>query len=51
MTKRIFLSRRVIRLAAMGLLLLPAGCAPISADVLQEFALDFARGALAAWLL
>ncbi len=53
MTKRIFLSRRMIRLTAMGLplLALPAGCGSISADVLQEFALDFARSALAAWLL
>ena len=53
MTKRFFLSRRVLRLTAMGLplLALPPGCEPISAGVLQEFALDFARSALAAWLL
>ena len=53
MTKRFFLSRRVLRLAAIGLplLALPPGCAPSSADVLRQFTLDFARSALAAWLL
>ncbi len=53
MTKRSALSRRVLRLTAIGLplLALPLGCEPISGDVLQEFALDFARSALAAWLL
>lgn len=53
MTKRSFLWRRVLRLAAIGLplLALPLGCKPINADLLREFALDLARSALAAWLL
>lgn len=53
MTKRLFFSRHVHRLAAVSLPLLAVlpGCEPINADGLQEFALDFARSALAAWLL
>ncbi len=33
------------------LTLLLAGCEPLNEQILTEFALDFARGALAAWLL
>lgn len=53
MTQRFFGQARLLRLAAMGLplLALPLGCEPINADVLQDFATDFARSALAAWLL
>lgn len=53
MTKRFLFSLHAHRLAAVSLPLLALlpGCEPISADVLQEFALDFARSALAAWLL
>ncbi|MEP0848074.1 MAG: hypothetical protein HRF50_14790 [Phycisphaerae bacterium] len=53
MSVKLSVWRRAARLAAMGLplLLLPAGCEPLSADALLEFTLDFARSALAAWLL
>ena len=53
MMKRSIFSRSVCRLAAMSLPLLALlpGCEPIQADVLQEFVTDFARSALAAWLL
>jgi len=47
------LRRRAAGLGVRGLplLVLSAGCEPLSAGALQEFALDLARGALAAWLL
>ncbi len=53
MTKRFFLRARPLRLTAIGLplLALPLGCEPLDAGVLREFAADFARSALAAWLL
>lgn len=53
MTKPIFLAKRVVRLATVGAVLavLPAGCEPINAEILQNFVFDFARSALAAWLL
>jgi hypothetical protein len=51
---REYRSDRIRRLLA-GLCLLPllalVGCAPLSVDVLQEFVVDVARSAAAAWLL
>ena len=44
-----------LRLSVLGLgpplLLLIGGCKLLSAETLQEFMVDLARGALAAWLL
>ena len=37
--------------ATAGLMFLLPACEPISAETGQEFVLDFARSALAAWLL
>ncbi len=47
-------SKRWGRPGALSLLLvtlLPAGCAPPGAEPVTSFAVDFARSALAAWLL
>lgn len=47
--------RLMARRAVVGLGLLPmlaiVGCEPVNADTLQEFVVDFARSAVAAWLL
>ena len=42
---------RVVAGLGCPLLLVLGGCEPISPEILQEFAVDLARGALAAGLL
>lgn len=37
--------------ATVGLTFVLPGCEPINAEIAQEFVLEFARGALTAWLL
>ena len=43
--------RRGVLSLGSPLLLLIGGCEPLSAEILQEFMVDFARSAVAAWLL
>jgi hypothetical protein len=44
-------TRRMVAGLCLIPLLVIAGCEPLSAEVLQEFVVDFVRSAAAAWLL
>jgi hypothetical protein len=43
--------RLAIGVGGVSLLMATGGCALVNAAILQEFVTDFARSALAAWLL
>ena len=44
-------ARRAALIVSVPLVFLISGCAPLGAENLNEFVVDFARSALAAWLL
>jgi hypothetical protein len=50
-TSRILSTSGIGCLFGSALPLLFGGCEPLSGEILGDFVLDFARGALAAWLL